>query len=497
MHVNAIVTRRVATWLGALVVAIVASAPAYAQPEAERVQAQLRDWVKAFLAPALVLTDVPLTVGRDGAHYLLTLPASIWAGDPGQDISAELRPLDGGAWALDGLRIPLAGRIGDVGTTKSAQGSEASYKIGEQTVRGIIDPTLRRRSTFNLEARDVTVAVRGGGEKQSQRTDRYTFQGTLIPGSDGRFDVVQEAALSGWETSIEQGKDVRSDVTMRRARMSMRVDGVRGDRLGAAFEAAKGMIAAIRDDPAAGQETARTLRRLGKTLVESLRDMADRLEGDETIDDFEMTVPGMGTLAIEQFRIALGGEAPDGRLRAWTEFAVDGLDLPDLPKSIRDYLPERVAMRPVISGIPTERIIALLLRALDEDADMTRLDEEGRSLLTASGTMIGVENLQLELDPLKLEGNGRLRLLQPDKVGIEARISTVGLDKLMAEAGKDPDLRAAMPILLMVRGLARQENDRMVWDLVVTEDQALVNGVDVLAMQVPPDPPPQRRQNKR
>ena len=98
-------------------------------------------------------------------------------------------------------------------------------------------------------------------------------------------------------------------------------------------------------------------------------------------------------------------------------------------------------------------------------------------------------------DPLRIEGSGRMRMLTPTKAGIEARLSATGLDAMMAEAGKNADLRMAMPILAMIKGLGRQEGPRMVWDLAITDDQALVNGVDVMAM--PAEQPPQRKPNKR
>ena len=120
---------------------------------------------------------------------------------------------------------------------------------------------------------------------------------------------------------------------------------------------------------------------------------------------------------------------------------------------------------------------------------------EATALVTAGGASIGLESLSLELDPLRIEGSGRMRMLTPTKAGIEARLSATGLDAMMADAGKNPDLRMAMPILAMIKGLGRQEGPRMVWDLAITDDQALVNGVDVMAM--PAEQPPQRKPNKR
>lgn len=85
---------------------------------------------------------------------------------------------------------------------------------------------------------------------------------------------------------------------------------------------------------------------------------------------------------------------------------------------------------------------------------------------------------------------------------MEGRLSTLGLEALMKQAGKDPELQMVMPFLAIIRGLGRAEGDRMVWDLALTKDQAMVNGVDVMRMfdqPAPPPPPPPggKRQDKR
>ena len=56
-----------------------------------------------------------------------------------------------------------------------------------------------------------------------------------------------------------------------------------------------------------------------------------------------------------------------------------------------------------------------------------------------------------------------------------------------------PELAQAIPVLLMVRGLGKAEGNRLIWDLAITDEQALVNGVDVMKMAGggSPDPAPQ------
>jgi len=476
-------------------------------PGAAALQTDLRAWFTTLLAPAMTLPAPPVTVTVEGDGYLLSLPITERAKEAGKGkgapakpsataITAHLRPLATGRWSLDDLKVPADGTF----TIDPAAGADAAitYSIAEQSARAVIDLTLATRSSMSLELRDVAFATQIDGQKQAQRFERYALQGTLIPGADGRLDIVQDGTITGWESTTEIGPNQTAETEIRRIRMSMRLDGLHGGKLASAWTAIKAIAAEASTGnapPADAKALPPAMRQHARALIEALRDIATRVEGEESIDDFSMTLPGVGEVSMDQFRFGMGGEAPDGKLRAWADIALEGLDIEALPQGMRDYIPARIALRPVISGISTEKAFALLLAAVGENPDQDRLAADATALVTASGASIGLESLSLELDPLRIEGSGRMRLLSPDKAGIEARLSATGLDAMMAEAGKNPDLRMAMPILAMIKGLGRQEGPRMVWDLAITEDQALVNGVDVMAM--PAQQPPQRTPNKR
>jgi len=496
-----------------------ASASAVAQPapiDPAQMQSQLRTWFSTILAPAVTLPEPPLTVTRDGETYLLSLPSSMWSGAAGEDIAAELRPMDDGAWSIERLRTPLKGQFAATMPSPSGppEAFDARYQIGEQTVRGVIDPGMRRRSSVNVDMRDLVLDIRSGAQKQLQRLERYGFQASVIPGADGRFDVTQDATMTGWETSAEIGPGTTTEIGMRRGRVTMRLEGVSSDRLGTAFAVLKDLIAVALNAPGttgkaeAGKPEGRggdipdAARVKLRAFIEAFRGLAERMEAEETLDDLVVTIPVVGKLALGQFAFGLGGEAPDGRLRAWTELSMSGLQSDAIPPAMRDYVPSRVAMRPVISGVPTERVFSLLLRATEADPDMDALMTEATMLLASADTVIGIESMAIDLDPVKVTGNGRLRLFKDpaasgkgaaDLAGIEARVTATGLDALMAEANKKPELRQALPFIAMARGMGRQEGDKLVWDLAITETQALVNGVDMFAMPAPDAKPQPRR----
>lgn len=502
--------------------------------DASVLQAQLRAWFANLLAPAATLPELPLTVTADGDKYRLTLPASTWSGPPGDDVSADLRQVEGGAWSLDALKVPATGAFstGALGGKGQFPEAAARFQVGGQEFRAVIDPAMRRRSSFSLDASDIVLDMRVDNEKQAQRIERYTIQGAVVPGADGRFDVTQDATVSGWITTADVGQGMSTEMGVRRARVTMRLDGVRSDRLGSAFMTLKELVAFALNDlgdsdkdgqgpdakgpdgkapPATGPsakgpgttsgvprpDLVQVGRQKARALIEAMRDFADRVEGDETIDDFTMVLPLVGRVSLTQMQFGMGAEAPDGRLRAWTELSLQGLEAEAIPPTMVDYVPSRVAMRPVISGVRTERIFDLLLRALDENPDFAALQADAMALLASTDTIIGLESLAIDLDPVRLAGSGRLRLFGADKAGIEARVTATGFDALMAEANRKPELKQAAPILLMARGLARPDGDKLVWDLAISDSQALVNGVDVMALQPPAEQKPQPRSNKR
>lgn len=497
----------------ALLPGVAAAQSAPAVPDAATLQTQLRTWFTTILAPAVTLPEPPLTVTRDGDKFRLRLPASYWSGQGDGDITADLRQIEGGVWSLDGLKAPSNGTfssaiMGDKGAIPLI---EARFQIGEQDIRAVIDPEMRRRSSITLDTRDVVMDIRIDDDKQAQRIERYTLQGTVTPAADGRFDVVQDTAMTGWIATAQTAVGLDTEMSARRARVAVRLDGVRSDRLGTAFTTLKELVAVAMADRVTGDKDPSakpampspdlTLigRQKARTLIEAFRDMANRMEAEETVDDFTMMIPVVGQIALGQLQFGMGAEAPDGRLRAWMDMSLHGLQADAIPPNLRDFIPSRVAMRPVISGVQTERIFNLLLRTLEENPDMAALEAETLALLASTDTVIGLESMAVDLHAARLSGNGRLRLFGKDKAGIEARLTMTGFDALMADMNKNPDLKVTTPFLVMARGLARQEGDKLTWDLAISDSQALVNGVDVMAMQPPAEskPQPQQRPNRR
>lgn len=466
-------------------VPFLAVSPAWSQApaaDAATLQKQLRTWFANLLAPALTLPEPPLEVAKDGEKFKLILPLDQWTGRKQDEVTASLRPLEGTRWSVDDLRLPSQGEMKvPMQENKPDTISEIAYSIGEQAIRMVLDTALASRSTMNLELRDVTLHMNGMGQKQEQRFERYVLAGSLIPAADGRLDFTQEATATGWIALSQASDGPPVGFQIRRVRGSGRIEGISRERLDQGFQAIQALVKETAPAKVA-PELNDASRKHVRALIEAVRDAMTRFEFEENIDDIKIEVAGMGNASLGQVRIGMGGEAPGGRLRAWMDLAMEKPAFDGIPPSLQRYLPTRVSLKPAIKGIDTERMFKLLTDATAESPDEDKLEAEAMALITAPDASVGLEALSIELDTLRLQGSGRMRMIGPDSVGIEARLSAAGLDDLIEKAKADQDLAPAMPILVMVRGLARPEGDRLVWDLAITEDQALVNGVDVMAM---------------
>jgi hypothetical protein len=206
-------------------------------------------------------------------------------------------------------------------------------------------------------------------------------------------------------------------------------------------------------------------------------------------------VAGMGGFALQHALLGFGGDAPDGILHAWFDIGLDGLETPSLPPKVAEYLPKHVELRPSISGIRTADLTKLALDATEEAAD-DRIGPDIRAIFSHGGINLGLETLSFDLGPAKVEGVGKLVMLSPETWRGDAHLSATGIDELTAQARTNADLQQALPALIMLRGLAKPEGDRLVWEIASEGTSVTVNGIDLSQLGgdkpkgKPPNAPP-------
>jgi hypothetical protein len=482
--------RRLSRWF-LFATPLLCAPTAWAQAQdAATLQRDLRAWLVGFLAPVLSVPESSLRVTAVGDGFDLNYTLN-----DKNDQSARLRltPLTDGRWRVDLPRLP---KIGEFVANPALNNASIAYAINEVDALATIDPSLRTGSTGRIEAHDIVVASRSADGDQTQRIKHYVLTGAVMPLKDGGLEVTQDAVISDWRSHTALGGGAGTAINeVGRADLTLRVDGLRTERVGAFFASTKAAIATVMaakpDDPSALTPAMRAELR---AMILSMRDLATRFEAVETLHDFTGKIPNLGGFRIGKARIGLGAEVPDDKLRAWVVLGVEGVEVEGLPKEWASFIPDRIEMRPVMIGVRTEGFVELLLRSLDEAIDGERFNKDVSALLTKDDAWVGIESLLIDFDPLRLEGSGRLRVLEPGKPTIEARITAAGLDQLMLEMVRKPDMGLLVPIVAMAKGLGRQEGERMVWDITLTDSQAIINGVDMLAK--PAEPPP-RRPNRR
>ena len=73
-------------------------------------------------------------------------------------------------------------------------------------------------------------------------------------------------------------------------------------------------------------------------------------------------------------------------------------------------------------------------------------------------------------------------MLSPETWRGEAHVTATGLDELTAQAKTAPELQQALPFLVMLRGMARPDGAKLVWDVTSDGKSVKVNGLDLSQM---------------
>ena len=146
--------------------------------QAQALQQQLKDWLAGLLGPAVKLPELALRVTGEHDHYVVTWPIPGLAGPAGQAAAtANVRPLDGGRWSIDEMKMPPSGTftmtVPETGEAGKSTPVDVQFSVGHQDTHGVIDPGLTTASKLHTEMGDLVVASDSAKQHQEQRLDRY------------------------------------------------------------------------------------------------------------------------------------------------------------------------------------------------------------------------------------------------------------------------------------------------------------------------------------
>ena len=488
--------RRALLCLG-LLLPCVAHADTIGQEQADALQHQIMAWIDGIVGPAVKLPDLPLRISGAGDSYRLEWPLATDQADA--KVSASLHPLDGSRWAIDNLTFPsdASFTIAVPDAADSGGPMKVAMRVGSQNSHAVIDPAFAAASMIDVQLTDVSITSDGAKQHQEQKIGRYALSGSLTPGAGGRLDLDVRGTMQAWASAghTEGGTTVLFSADALRA--AAKIDGISRDSTSGLVAATVGLVAAMPADVVAkGKDTElpAAARLELRKLIEATTDIASTLQLTEEIDGLKLEVADKGGISLKHATFGIGGESKDGRLHAWINVGADGIDTPTLSPEIAAYLPQHIALRPSISGIATADLRALALDATDDKKD-EHVTKDTAAIFAHGGIGVGLDSLAFNLGPARLAGTAQLTATSPDVWNGQAHVTCQGLDELIDQVRAKPELQQALPILIMLRGLARAEGDHLVWNVAVHDGTFTVNGTDLSELGIgrKPDQPPHKK----
>jgi hypothetical protein len=476
----------IAVLLGPLICATPARAADVGPDGAQALRNQLQDWIRAFIPPGTTPPELAITVTPEDGHYRLSVPLpGMRAGADEAVLSATAATLPDNRWTVQDLVVPpkTTFRFGSGKTMV-----EASLGLGDEHGSALIDPTFASTSTFDVQANNVDFSAQGSEQHQQQHIDRYRASGSLSAGPAGTLVLAEQTTAEGWRAAAQKAAGPAVAFGADRAKEELSISGLDRDRVAPAIAAVTALVAAWPPMAPSGRpptvdQLPPVTRAALRTLVEGLHGLAATARAQETVENLKVEIAGLGAASARSMRIGIGGEAPSGLLRVWFDVGVDGLALHGISSEVAALAPHQITFRPSIAGVPTEALARLAVAATRPGTDPHRLDPEIAALFAQGSVTVGLEALAFTIGPAAFQGAGSLLMISQTEMEGQARLTATGFDALIDAAHGNPDLQQALPVLILARALARNDGDRLVWDLASTRTGSVtLNGVDVSAL---------------
>jgi hypothetical protein len=107
------------------------------------------------------------------------------------------------------------------------------------------------------------------------------------------------------------------------------------------------------------------------------------------------------------------------------------------------------------------------------------MEAEAAQLIAANPVLVGLDDLLIDLGPMRLKGWGAVRVVALDDAAGEAELRATGFDAMIRKVNSTAELRAAAPVLIFLKGIARQEGTETVWKITYADRKLVVNDTDM------------------
>ena len=121
--------------------------------------------------------------------------------------------------------------------------------------------------------------------------------------------------------------------------------------------------------------------------------------------------------------------------------------------------------------------MAMLRRAIDTEG--REIAGDSMALLAANPVALAIEDLLLDIGPMRLKGEGSVDVSSPDDINGRAELRATGFDALIRRANAVPELKVAAPVLIFLKGIAKHEGNETVWQITYADKKMMVNDTDL------------------
>ncbi|MBC7801524.1 MAG: hypothetical protein H7Z10_12955 [Gemmatimonadaceae bacterium] len=470
--------------------------------QARLLEGQLRTWIQGVVGPGTTLSARPVQATPDGERFRLMLPIGIPQTGTNESIAllGSARPLDGGRWSIEGPYMPSPSRFTlSIPTPpterQKAQGKSAgpdvpvdyAVTVGGQESQGVFDPSFRTPSNLANSVRDLRVEATSDLATQVTSVVRSAGSSTLRPSGPDRVDYIIDGTIEGYSMRTKAADSQAVEIGARRVRVTGEITAISRERVATIVPAlvriTGGFTGGLPKSPDTGAAAAVTPAidpAVLRVVLQSLQDLASEFKLDETIDGIAVNYgPVAGT--ADQLRIGMGAKSEGGLLQAHMDLGLDGLALPDMQLgAMAELLPKKIAMRPVLTGVPVAELMRLLVAA--GESKSSGPPPEFAAMLRRGTVGVGLDSFALDVAGASFAGMGKFVVTSPETIGGQAQVTATNFDALMAKANAMPELGGALPVLVFAKGIGRAVEGRLVWDITFRDRKLVVNGTDLTAM---------------
>ena len=446
-------------------------------------QTQIRSWLQSTLGDSVNIKRSPVAVAADGDHFALAYPLAAAAGAP--PVTAQMHDIGSGRWSIDNVQIPSPSVFHvPLRPTKTGEpGGEAisTLTLGQQQQQILLDPTFATPTTATSAFADLSLTTQVAGNLQLSHMDKSTNSLVVTPVGNDRVDMSGDSSIQGYTIKMSNPAEPQTTTAVAMAKLSLvsTLTNVSREQGAHLIQLLAQASQNRRADKASGQKNTAANQQTSLALLTALSGLAQSVTVADTADDITVTTQG-ATGSLKQFAFGLQSKSVDGKLQARMPISADGLTLPDDLGlgGLAQLIPTHLSLTPSLSAVPTGALLQISKSMVDHAPG----DQDVAALFSQGPIDAGFDDLRLDVAGSTFAGHVALIVAAPDRVSATGQITAENFDKLQQTMAAEPQTADIAPLVIFLKGIARSEQTRLVWDIAYRDNRLLINGQDMSAL---------------